>query len=91
MHSVAPEETLRQLREQIERLEREVATHDERIRTLDAQQQWLRTLGEQTARSLAWGMARGTAKPADMGTSSLRQRRIAAACDGEARHAAGAQ
>lgn len=67
MHAVAPEETLRRLRTEIERLEREVATYDERIRSLDEQQQWLRTLGEQTARSLAWGMARGTAKPGDMG------------------------
>jgi uncharacterized protein (TIGR02231 family) len=41
---------------------------DERIRTIEEQQQWLRSLGEQTARSLAWGMARGTAKPADVGS-----------------------
>ncbi len=91
MHSVAPEETLRQLREQIERLEREVATHDERIRTLDAQQQWLRTLGEQTARSLAWGMARGTAKPADMGgffsyASDESQRLASAKLDAQQAH-----
>src|SRR5579884_3958554 len=35
MHAVAPEETLRHLREKIERLEREVATLDERMRSLD--------------------------------------------------------
>ena len=29
------------------------------------QEQWLASLGEQSARSLAWGMARGTAKPSD--------------------------
>jgi uncharacterized protein DUF4140 len=67
MHPTAPEETLRRLRDEIERLEREVTMLDERIRTIEEEQQWLRTLGEQTARSLAWGMARGTAKPGDIG------------------------
>ncbi len=67
MNPTAPEETLRRLRDEIERLEREAAVLDERIRTIEEEQQWLRTLGEQTARSLAWGMARGTAKPSDVG------------------------
>jgi len=68
MNPTAPEETLRRLRDEIERLEREVTVLDERIRTIEEEQQWLRTLGEQTARSLAWGMARGTAKPGDIGS-----------------------
>jgi len=66
-HPAAPEEALRRLREEIERLEREVALHEGRIRTLEEQQGWLRSFGEQAARSLAWGLARGTAKPGDAG------------------------
>jgi uncharacterized protein (TIGR02231 family) len=34
---------------------------------LAEQRDWLRHLGEQAARSLAWGVARGTAKPEDAG------------------------
>jgi uncharacterized protein (TIGR02231 family) len=83
MHATAPEEALRRLRTEIERLEREVAMLDERIRTIEEEQQWLRTLGEQTARSLAWGIARGTAKPADaggfFGYASEEAQRLAAA------------
>jgi uncharacterized protein (TIGR02231 family) len=68
MHPAAPEETLRRMREEIERLEREVSLLDDRVATLDEQHSWLKQLGEQTARSLAWGMARGTSKPSDVGT-----------------------
>jgi uncharacterized protein (TIGR02231 family) len=61
----APEETLRALQTEIERLEREVALLDERLRSVEERTGWLRTLGDQAARSLAWGIARGSTKPED--------------------------
>ena len=64
-HDTAPEEALAALRDEIEQLERAIALLDERIALLTKQEQWLTSLGEQSARSLAWGMARGTAKPSD--------------------------
>lgn len=64
-HSAAPEREMERLRDEIAALERSVAALDERMRVLGEQQGWLRTLGEQSARGLAWSMARGTAKPAD--------------------------
>jgi uncharacterized protein (TIGR02231 family) len=64
-HETAPEESLTRLRDEIEQLERATALLDERIALLMKQEQWLTTLGEQSARSLAWGLARGTAKPSD--------------------------
>jgi uncharacterized protein (TIGR02231 family) len=64
-HAAAPEETLQRLRDEIERLRREIALFDERDRLTEQQQGWLHSMGEQAARSLAWGLARGTAKPED--------------------------
>ena len=64
-HTAAPEETLQRLREEIDRLRREIALLNERDRLIEQQQGWLRSMGEQSARSLAWGLARGTAKPED--------------------------
>lgn len=64
-HDTAPEEALSRLRDEIEQLERAIQLLDERNGLLAKQEQWLATLGEQSARSLAWGMARGTAKPSD--------------------------
>ncbi|HEU5347510.1 MAG TPA: mucoidy inhibitor MuiA family protein, partial [Ktedonobacterales bacterium] len=64
-HATAPEEALTRLRDEIEQLERAILLLDERNGLLAKQEQWLTTLGEQSARSLAWGMARGTAKPSD--------------------------
>ena len=61
----APEETLRTVRDEIARFEREVELLNERERTLADQRDWLRTLGEQTSRRLANGIAVGTAKPED--------------------------
>src|SRR5580765_4381704 len=58
-HDTAPEESLAALRDEIERLEQAVGLLDERDKVLAQQQQWLATLGEQSARSLAWGLARG--------------------------------
>ena len=64
-HESAPEEALARLRDEIEQLERAILLLDERNGMLAKQEQWLASLGEQSARSLAWGMARGTAKPSD--------------------------
>jgi uncharacterized protein (TIGR02231 family) len=64
-HDTAPEESLHALRDEIERLEQVIGLLDERDKLLAQQQQWLANLGEQSARSLAWGLARGTAKPSD--------------------------
>jgi uncharacterized protein (TIGR02231 family) len=61
----APEETLKALQGEIERLEREIALLDERLRSVQERQGWLSTLGDQAARSLAWGIARGSTKPED--------------------------
>jgi uncharacterized protein (TIGR02231 family) len=61
----APEETIKALQGEIERLERELALLDERLRSVQERQGWLSTLGDQAARSLAWGIARGSTKPED--------------------------
>jgi uncharacterized protein (TIGR02231 family) len=61
----APEEAIQTLQAEIERLEREIALLDERLRSVDERKEWLRTLGDQAARSLAWGIARGSTKPED--------------------------
>ncbi|HEV2238839.1 MAG TPA: mucoidy inhibitor MuiA family protein [Ktedonobacterales bacterium] len=63
----APEATLVALREAITRAERDQARLQDQKQTLEEQRGWLRALGEQSARSLAWGVARGTAKPDDAG------------------------
>lgn len=67
-HPAAPEEALQQVRDAITQLEHELALVGERQKTLEERRGWLRSLGEQSARSLAWGMARGTAKPDDAST-----------------------
>ena len=64
-HETAPEESLTRLRDEIEQLERAIHLLDERDKLMAQQEQWLTSLGEQSARSLAWGLARGTAKPSD--------------------------
>jgi uncharacterized protein (TIGR02231 family) len=61
----APEETVKALQSEIERLQREIALLDERLRSVAERQSWLSTLGDQAARSLAWGIARGSTKPED--------------------------
>jgi uncharacterized protein (TIGR02231 family) len=65
-HAAAPEETLRRLREEIARLERDLALLAERQKTIEEERGWLRSLGEHSARSLAHGMAQGSAKPEDV-------------------------
>lgn len=64
-HEAAPEESIAQLRDEIEQLEQAINLLNERDKLLAQQEQWLVSLGEQSARSLAWGLARGTAKPGD--------------------------
>ncbi|HEU5439859.1 MAG TPA: mucoidy inhibitor MuiA family protein [Ktedonobacterales bacterium] len=65
VHPAAPEEKLQALRDEIERLQRALTLLADRQQLLDDQRAWLRTLGEQTARSLARGTAAGTSKPED--------------------------
>jgi len=64
-HPAAPEETLRRLRDEIQRLTREIELLGEREQLLEDQRGWLRALGEQAARRLANGIAAGTAQPQD--------------------------
>ncbi|MGH2514740.1 MAG: mucoidy inhibitor MuiA family protein [Ktedonobacterales bacterium] len=64
-HPAAPEQELARLRDAIVALEQSIAALDERKRMVEEQGGWLRTLGEQSARGLAWSMARGSAKPED--------------------------
>ncbi len=64
-HAAAPEEQLARLRGEITALEREVAALGNRLALIKRQRGWLDTLGEQSARSLAFGMTRGTAQPDD--------------------------
>ena len=66
-HAAPPEETLRRLREEIARLKSEIALVDERVNILGEQRAWLRNLGEQAARSIAYGISRGTAKAEEAG------------------------
>jgi uncharacterized protein (TIGR02231 family) len=90
-HATAPEEDLRRLREEIERLTREQSLLAARRTVLKEQRDWLRHLGEQAARSLAWGVARGTAKAEDVGalftyTGDEAQRLDAAHLDASQHH-----
>src|SRR5262245_55381520 len=85
-HPAAPEETLRRVRDEIQRLTREIELLGEREQLLEDQRNWLRALGEQAARRLANGIAAGTAKPEDAGgvfsyTSEQSQRQAAAKLD----------
>jgi uncharacterized protein (TIGR02231 family) len=66
-HAAAPEETIAALRDAVTRAERDLQRVLDQRQMLDEQRGWLRTLGEHSARSLAWGVARGTAKPEDAG------------------------
>jgi uncharacterized protein (TIGR02231 family) len=91
-HPAAPEETLRHLRDEIERLERELALVAEREKTIEEQRGWLRDLGAQSARSFARGMARGSARPEDASSffayaADESQRLAAAALDLERQRA----
>src|SRR5262249_16601110 len=91
-HPAAPEETLRRLRDEIQRLTREIELLGEREQLLEDQRGWLRALGEQAARRLANGIAAGTAKPEDAAgvfayTGEEWQRLAATKLDLERQHA----
>jgi uncharacterized protein (TIGR02231 family) len=64
-HAAAPEEQLARLRDEITALEREVAALGHQLALIKRQRGWLNTLGEQSARSLAYGMTRGSTQPDD--------------------------
>lgn len=64
-HEAAPVAETQRIQAEIDRLTREQATLDQRIALLDKQRGWLSALGEHAARSLAYGLIRGTAQPAD--------------------------
>ncbi len=66
-HAAPPEEMLSRLRDEIARLKGEIALVDERVKILDEQRGWLRNLGDQAARSIAYGISRGTAKAEEAG------------------------
>jgi uncharacterized protein (TIGR02231 family) len=64
-HASAPEELIARLRDEVASLEREVAALGQRLALIKKQRAWLDTLGEQSARSLAYGMTRGSTQPDD--------------------------
>lgn len=82
-HAAPPEEILANLRDEIARLKSAIALVDERAKIIDEQRDWLRNLGEQAARSIAYGISRGTAKAEEAGNvfaySSQEAERLAAA------------
>lgn len=82
-HAGPTEEILSHLRDEIARLKGEIALVDERVKILDEQRDWLRNLGEQAARSIAYGISRGTTKAEEAGNvfaySGQEAERLAAA------------
>ncbi|HEU0027093.1 MAG TPA: mucoidy inhibitor MuiA family protein [Ktedonobacterales bacterium] len=64
-HTAAPEEQLARLRGEITALERDTAALGHQLALIKRQRGWLNTLGEQSARSLAYGLTRGSAQPDD--------------------------
>ena len=67
IHAEPPVEQLQSLRQEIIRLRREVERIEARQEIVQEQRDWLRTLGEQSARRLANGIAASSAKPEDAG------------------------
>jgi uncharacterized protein (TIGR02231 family) len=65
IHALAPSEQIQRLSLEITRLRREAESIDSRKNIIEEQRDWLRTLGEQTARRLANAIAAGTARPED--------------------------
>ena len=61
-HAEPPEEQTQALQSEIDRLTRELSALDQRLSLLDQQRGWLQTLGEYSARGLAYGLIRGTAQ-----------------------------
>jgi uncharacterized protein (TIGR02231 family) len=65
IHASPPVEQLDRLTEEITRLRREIERTVARQKIIEEQREWLRTLGEQSARRLANGIAQSTARPED--------------------------
>jgi uncharacterized protein (TIGR02231 family) len=65
IHAAPPVEQLDRLSEDITRLRREIERTAARQKIIEEQREWLRTLGEQSARRLANGIAQSTARPED--------------------------
>jgi uncharacterized protein (TIGR02231 family) len=66
-HAEPPEEQTQALQAEIDRLTRELSALDQRLSLLDQQRGWLQTLGEYSARGLAYGLIRGTAQADEPG------------------------
>jgi uncharacterized protein (TIGR02231 family) len=64
-HPAAPEEQLTRLRDDIAARERELEALNQRAELIERQRSWLDTLGEQSARSLAYGLTRRQTQPED--------------------------
>jgi uncharacterized protein (TIGR02231 family) len=58
-------EEVKRLSLEITRLRREIELAQARDEIIEDQRQWLRTLGEQSARRMAYGIAQSTARPED--------------------------
>jgi uncharacterized protein (TIGR02231 family) len=65
IHAAPPVEQVERLVEEITRLRREIERTAARQKIIEEQREWLRTLGEQSARRLANGIAQSTARPED--------------------------
>lgn len=65
-HADPPQATLQQLQDAIHEHEERIGQLRGRREMIAQQEQWLGTLGEQSARSFAWGVARGNTRPADI-------------------------
>ena len=65
IHADPPVEQLQRLTDAITQLRREIERILARQKIIEEQREWLRTLGEQSARRLANGIAQNTAKPED--------------------------
>lgn len=60
-----PDSAIRDLQAAIDRMNGELEANDQRRQLLEQQRNWVNTLGEQSARALAFGLMRGTAKEDD--------------------------
>ncbi|HEX8982526.1 MAG TPA: mucoidy inhibitor MuiA family protein [Ktedonobacterales bacterium] len=60
-----PDDAVRELEGAIDRLDHELEANDQRNQAIEQQRGWINTLGEQSARALAFGLIRGTAKEDD--------------------------
>ncbi len=64
-HAQTPDDAIRELESAIDRLDHELEANEQRGQAIEQQRSWVNTLGEQSARALAFGLIRGTAKEDD--------------------------